>query len=287
MGLFSSLFGSGNKSAYDTSGLASAVGKSNDLYKSIYDQSMASSQPWTDLGGAAASQLGSFLGLTGDPSAQGYGSLTQPFNYNSFTADPSYQFLQDESQKAVERSAAARGSVYAPSTMTALQDRSQALASTEYGNAFNRDQASKTSLYDMLTGASNAGQTQAATNAQIGQNYADSISNNNIGLQNSILSAYQAKNANTQSMLGNWMNLGGQLGSAALLASDRRVKENIKRVGKANGFNLYHFNYRGGRKRYEGVMAQEVQETRPDAVADINGTLHVNYGAIGVQMREV
>jgi hypothetical protein len=214
MGLFSSLFGSGSKSAYDTSGLATAVGQSNDLYKSIYDQMTAAGQPYTQSGAAASGALSDRLGLSGNTSAADYGSLTTPFSYDSFTADPSYQFLQDAGQQAVERSAAAKGSVYAPSTMKALQDRSQGLASTEYGNAFNRDLQSKSSIYDMLNGVSSAGQNQVAQQGQYATNYADAVSGNNIGLQNAILGAYQSKNANTQSMLGNWINLGGRIGAA-------------------------------------------------------------------------
>lgn len=275
MGLFSSLFGSGNKSAYDTSGLDKAVSDSNARYKTAYDDAMAGGQTWLDLGKQGATALSSQLG-----------SLTTPFSYSAFTADPSYQFLQDEAAKATERSAAARGSVYAPSTMKALQDRSQSLASTEYNNAFNRDMASKSSIFDMLSGVSSIGQNQAASNAQYGWNYADAISNNNIGLQNAVLAAAQSKNAATQSMLGNWMNLAGKAATAAA-ASDRRVKDRIERVGKKNGFNLYHFNYKGGDKRYEGVMAQEVAAKRPDAVTSINGVLHVYYDKIGVEMREV
>jgi len=199
MGLFSKLFGSGNKSAYDTSGVSSAVNQSNQLLKDMYDKAVASGQPWLDLGKNAAGELGDRLS-----------ALTTPFDFNTYTSDPSYQFLQDEAQKTIERSAAAKGNVYAPSTLKALQDRSQSLASSEYGNAFNRDLASKSSIYDMLMGISNTGQTQANQNALYGLDYADAVSGNNIGLQNAILGSYQAKNANGQSALGNWINLGGR-----------------------------------------------------------------------------
>lgn len=275
MGLFSSLFGSGSKSAYDTSGLAKSIDQSNQLYKDIWQKSEAQGQPWLDLGTKAAGQLSSQLT-----------DLTSPFTYNQFTADPSYQFLQDEANKAVQRQASAGGSLYAPSTAKALQDRAASLASTEYGNAFNRDQTQKSNIYNMLMGVGDAGQNQAAQNAQYGYNYADAVSNNNIGLQNAILGAYGQKNANRQSMLGNWINLGGKVAAAAAM-SDIGVKENIERVGYRNGFNIYHFNYKGDKKRYEGVMAQDVMKTNPEAVVDIDGVLHVKYGLIGVEMREV
>lgn len=203
MGLVSSLFGKGNKSAYDTSGLAAATNQSNELYKQIYGDSVSAGAPWLELGQQGAAGLSSQLG-----------ALTTPFNGAAFEKDPSYQFLQDEAAKAVQRSASAQGNLFAPSTAKALQDRATSLASTEYGNAFNRDQQSKGSIYDMLMGVSNVGQNQAGQNAQSGWNYADAVSGNNIGLQNAILGAAQSKNANTQSMLGNWMNLAGQVGGA-------------------------------------------------------------------------
>lgn len=68
--------------------------------------------------------------------------------------------------------------------------------------------------------------------------------------------------------------------------SDRRVKHNIVAIGDENGFPIYEFSYIGSDKRYIGVMAQDVEKVRPDAVFSINGTKAVNYDAIGVQMRE-
>lgn len=205
MGLFSSLFGSGSKSAYDTSGLTGAINKSNQLYQSTYDQAIQASQPWLQLGTTGTQALGSQLD-----------SLTSPFTYSDFNADPSYKFIQDQANQAVQRQASAGGSLYAPSTAKALQDRAASLASTEYGNAFNRDQAQKQSIYNMLSGVSTMGQNQASTNAQYGWNLADSVSNNNIGLQNAILGAAQSKNSTKGGMLGNWLNLGGTIGAAFL-----------------------------------------------------------------------
>lgn len=56
----------------------------------------------------------------------------------SFTADPGYQFRQQESQRAIERSAAAKGHMGSGNMMAALQQRSQDIASQEYGNIINR-----------------------------------------------------------------------------------------------------------------------------------------------------
>jgi len=77
------------------------------------------------------------------------------------------------------------------------------------------------------------------------------------------------------------------VGAGAYAASDANSKENIKPVGKKNGFNIYEFNYIGQPTRWRGVIAQEVQETRPDAVAERNGVLSVNYDKIGLKMEMV
>ena len=76
--------------------------------------------------------------------------------------------------------------------------------------------------------------------------------------------------------------LGTGLGSwlTGMLPSDIRIKENITPDGTWKGHNVYHFNYIGDGLRRRGVMAQEVEQTRPDAVMEIDGIKHVNYGAL-------
>jgi len=85
-----------------------------------------------------------------------------------------------------------------------------------------------------------------------------------------------AKNA----MFGNLLGAGAQLGSAAFMFSDRRLKSNIKRVGThAIGVGVYDFTMMGVEQR--GVIAQEVQKVRPDLVRrHASGYLTVNYGAL-------
>ena len=70
-----------------------------------------------------------------------------------------------------------------------------------------------------------------------------------------------------------------QLGSL-FMGSDVRIKENIVPDGTWKGHNVYHFNFIGDDVRRRGVMAQEVEQTRPDAVLEIDGIKHVNYGAL-------
>jgi hypothetical protein len=76
------------------------------------------------------------------------------------------------------------------------------------------------------------------------------------------------------------MNMLGSVASAAILASDVRVKENLKSDGTWNGFSVYKYNYIGDSTPRRGVIAQEVEETHPEAVVEIDGVKHVNYSAL-------
>jgi len=76
------------------------------------------------------------------------------------------------------------------------------------------------------------------------------------------------------------MNMLGSLGSAAIMASDVRVKENLVRDGTIKGHAAYKFNYVGDDTPRRGVIAQEVEKTNPAAVAEFGGIKHVNYGAL-------
>jgi hypothetical protein len=73
--------------------------------------------------------------------------------------------------------------------------------------------------------------------------------------------------------------LGGAIASTAPFWSDRRLKTNIRKIGKRGPYNWYSYNYIWGEKS-EGVMADEVEKINPAAVSEINGFKAVNYGAL-------
>ena len=85
---------------------------------------------------------------------------------------------------------------------------------------------------------------------------------------------------------GDFMGLVG-FGSAAKSISDRKLKENIIKIGKSiAGLNIYKFNYIGNAQKYTGVMADEVLDIKPEAVEIMpNGFLGVNYSLIDVEFR--
>lgn len=95
-------------------------------------------------------------------------------------------------------------------------------------------------------------------------------------------SNYQAGIGQQNALLG---GLAG-LGQAAILASDRRLKADIERLGtRPDGLGVYAYRYLWSPVRHIGVMAQEVLRVKPSAVlrfADgpLKGFLAVDYGAL-------
>jgi hypothetical protein len=89
----------------------------------------------------------------------------------------------------------------------------------------------------------------------------------------------QAKQAARSQALG---SIFGAAGSAAMAFSDKRLKDNIVRIGTlANGIPTYAFKYIGDAAQQFGVIAQEVLGVRPDAVSyDEDGYMLVDYGKV-------
>lgn len=80
----------------------------------------------------------------GSGGANAYADYLKNFNaeyakpYEFVNSDPGAQYRMREANKALERSAAARGGLLSGSTLKALAELNQELASQEYGAAFNR-----------------------------------------------------------------------------------------------------------------------------------------------------
>lgn len=98
----------------------------------------------------------------------------------------------------------------------------------------------------------------------------------------------QAQNQDDGSGLGSILGGAAKIGSL-FFPSDRRMKENIVRVGTTNhDLPLYEFNYIGDDTRYRGVMADEAEKVLPESVVyDDIGFARVDYALLGIEMEEV
>ena len=88
------------------------------------------------------------------------------------------------------------------------------------------------------------------------------------------------------------LSIGTSLAQTAtpfILASSKKVKDNIVKIGESiQGYNVYKFSYKGSPRRYVGVIAEEIQQTKPEAVVTMpSGIIGVNYDLIDVNFKEV
>lgn len=164
------------------------------------------------------------------------------------------------------------------------QDRLARLGATLRGQQFN-EQTSLTTLEN---------QARAGRFGEIGSvlGFASPFTQYNtpqIDVAGIINQGYQNQlNAFNNRQAGNLFspqNLGllAQAGATAY-ASDIRIKENIEEKGTRNGFKWYEFNYKWSPQRFGGVMAQDVEKIKPEAVIEENGYKLVNYDMLGLKM---
>lgn len=229
-----------------------ATKEANATQRYMYDTSRADLQPWRQAGMQALPQLQN-------------ADFQRDFTAADFQADPGYAFRMAEGQKAIERSAAARGGLGSGATLKELTKYSQGVASDEYNNAYNRFNADRDRRFNRLSALAGVGQTANTQVVNNNQNYANQVSGNQIGLGNSIASANIAQSNRNAQLLGQGA------GAAALAFSDERLKTDIEAISKEDLAELraaikpYRFKYVSdvyGEGDWIGVMAQDLEKTK-------------------------
>lgn len=158
-------------------------------------------------------------------------------------------------------------------------------------------------------GATGAGSAAGMSAQSAGQNFMGNMSaaanTYNSGFNTQISGLSSILNNQTNAYVNGGTDIAGSIGgimggvanmyssgAAAALGfpSDRRLKENVERVGvdERTQLPLYEFSYINDDRRFVGVMADEVEKRFPDAVAwsDL-GFATVNYDKLGIEFREV
>jgi hypothetical protein len=100
----------------------------------------------------------------GDPNDSTFGDLTKPFDVEQFYKyeDPGYAFRLQQGQQALLNGAAAGSGAVTGAALKDLLGYNQDMASTEYNNAFNRDQTQKGNIFSRLFSIAGLGQNAAA-----------------------------------------------------------------------------------------------------------------------------
>jgi hypothetical protein len=168
--LGSSLLGAGAaRDAANTQ--ANAQAQANQLLYAQYLQQRADLAPFTGAGLGAQNKLLTYLGLPGGTQGADYGKYAKDFGMTDFTTDPGYAFRLSEGQKALDRSAAARGGLISGGALKAAQRFGQDLGSQEYQSAFNRYQTNRANQLAPLSSLTGSGQASAAGQAAAAGNY--------------------------------------------------------------------------------------------------------------------
>lgn len=193
---------SSNKAAKAQAGAADRAGQ---LQQDQYEQTRQDQAPFRQGGLEAQNRLMTLLGIGGrapssggngvagmivnaagnmmsnginvDPNNPDYGKYARDFGMDQFQQDPGYAFRLSEGQKALERSAAARGGLISGSALKAATRFGQDMGSQEYQNAFNRYQAERSAQLNPLQSLMGAGQSATNFVGGAGQNYANSAGN--------------------------------------------------------------------------------------------------------------
>jgi len=100
----------------------------------------------------------------GDPNDPAYGSFTKPFDVEEFYKyqNPGYAFRLQQSNQAVQNRNSAGDGALSGAAYKDLIGYNQDMASTEYGNSFNRYQTQQNNIFSRLSDIAHLGQAGAA-----------------------------------------------------------------------------------------------------------------------------
>jgi hypothetical protein len=143
---------------------AGAARDAAELQNQQFEQTRADQAPYREAGGRALKKL------------EGISDYT-PFGMSQFQADPGYGFRLSEGQKALERSAAARGGLISGGALKAATRYGQDMGSQEYTNAFNRYQTERQARLGPLQSLAGVGQTSVNQLGSLGAANAANVGN--------------------------------------------------------------------------------------------------------------
>lgn len=172
IGTAAAILGSAALGAAATSRAASKASKAQQqaatqqaqLEREMFDRQVELQEPFRQIGLTNLNKLAALYGEGGEfARAPGMGEITM---------DPGYAFRLAEGQKALERSAAARGGLLSGSMLKGAQRYGQELGSQEFSNAYARAMEQRQRVTNALFGLGGIGPTAATTIGGAAQGYA-------------------------------------------------------------------------------------------------------------------
>ena len=227
MGIETAIIGSAVLGAYGANRAAStqagAANRAADLQQSQFERQVELQAPYRAAGERALNKL------------EGASDYT-PFGMSQFQQDPGYAFRLSEGQKALDRSAAARGGLISGGALKAAQRYGQEMGSQEYTNAFNRYQTERNARLNPLQSLAGVGQTATNQLGQAGQNYATNAGQALGAAGQAQASGYIGMANAAAGGLGQYMNYGQQQQQNSLLQQilNRNNAPQLQQLGEGS-----------------------------------------------------
>jgi hypothetical protein len=197
---------------------AAAANRAMDQERAMYEQGREDLAPYRETGYTALKDIEKMKPF-----------FTAQFGPDQFAQylDPSMAFRQRLGTQATERLANVGGGAISGNTLRSLADYGQNLASTEYGNAFNRFQTERGNIYNTLANIAGMGQQAVNTGVNTGQNFAAQQT----GLLTGQAAAIGAGNVGASNAYAGAL---GNVGNMAFLSSLMRPQA-VAQVGPSAG----------------------------------------------------
>lgn len=182
---------------------AKAAARADATQRYMYEQTRADNMPALESRNSALAEMRRLLGIDG----KGSGAMSSQLTAQQVMAEPGYQFGLQQGQDALNASLTARGMRNSGAALQAAQRYGNDYATTKYGDAWNRLEQGRTNQFNRLSTTAGLGSAGAGTVAAAGQNAANQLSGNALGLGNAqaanILNN-SANQTNTMNQLAGW-----------------------------------------------------------------------------------
>jgi hypothetical protein len=253
----------------------------SEAQQGIYDTNNQTEQNLANVGRDQSAKIGGLLGTNADLSS----GNVEKYITDHFSDDFNKQWTQN--QGSLESQLAQRGVKMGSAAYSrALEDFNSNKASAYdnmYGNQYDRATQSimteRNAPINEISALLSGTQVSNPQAANINQSAIPTTDVAGI-ISDNYQQKLQRHQANNQNILGGLFGLGSAfLGNPALKFSDRRLKTDIRKVGKTDdGQNIYSYRYKTGGLLELGLMAQEVEKKHPDAVVETDsGFKAVDY----------
>jgi len=154
----------GSKAAKSAAGTqAAAADRAMELEREMFDIGREDLAPYREAGYTALQDIAGLRPM-----------LTAQFGPDQMAQylDPSMEFRRRLGEQTTARMLNVGGGAISGNTLRGLEEFGQNLASTEYGNAFNRFQNERTNIYNTLANIAGMGQNAVNTGVSAGQTFA-------------------------------------------------------------------------------------------------------------------